>query len=235
MTKTCIITGASRGIGRATAIELSQREDISNFILIARTEAGLQETKKLMQNNKNIEIYAKDLTQYKEIQDLVDSIGNTYGTIDMLVNVAGYANPQPLLETEMKEVEQAFDINVVSLINLTKEVVKFMKQSGGQILNVASTAGSTSRPGWLAYAASKAALISVSQTLSEELADYGILVYCISPGRCATELRKILAPDEDPTTIMQPDHVGKVINNLMSEGGICLDGQDIIVRKQVKE
>src|SRR5690625_2236568 len=235
MTKTCIITGASRGIGRATAIELSKREDISNFILIARTETGLQETKSMMEQNKNIKVYAKDLTNYEEVQDLVQSIGNTYKSIDMLVNVAGYANPQPLLETEMNEVELAFHINVVSIVNITKEVVKFMKQTGGQILNVASTAGSTARPGWLAYAASKAALISVSKTLSEELADYGILVYCVSPGRCATELRKILARDEDPSTIMQPEHVGKVINNLMSEGGTGLDGQDIIVRKQVRE
>lgn len=235
MGKTCIITGASRGIGRATAIELSTREDITNFILIARTESGLEETKMLMNQSKNIEIYARDLTDYGEIQNLVQKIGNNYNRIDMLVNVAGYANPQPLLETEMSEMELAFNINVTSLVNLTKEVVKFMKNTGGQILNVASTAGSTPRPGWLAYAASKSALISVSQTLSEELADYDILVYCISPGRCATELRKILAPDEDPSTIMQPEHVGKVINNLMSEGGICLDGQDIIVRKQVRE
>lgn len=234
MTKTCIITGASRGIGRATAIELSKREDIANFIIIARTEAGLEETKKLMNQDKNIELHAKDLTNYEEIQALVQEIGKKYPTIDMLVNVAGYANPQPLLETEMSQIELAFDVNVVSLVNLTKEVVKFMKTTGGQILNVASTAGSTARPGWLAYAASKAALISVSQTLSEELADYDILVYCISPGRCATELRKILAPDEDPSTIMQPEHVGEVISNLMSEGGVCLDGQDIVVRKQVK-
>ncbi len=108
-----------------------------------------------------------------------------------------------------------------------------MKRSGGQILNVASTAGSSARPGWLAYASSKAALISMSQTLSEELSEYGIRVYCISPGRCATELRKVLAPDEDPTTIMQPEHVGEVVNRLLSDDGICLDGQNIVVRKQV--
>src|SRR5690606_33846749 len=116
-----------------------------------------------------------------------------------------------------------------------KETVKFMKKTGGKILNVASTAGSSARPGWLAYASSKAALISISQTLSEELSEYGILVYCISPGRCATELRKILAPDEDPSTIMQPEHVGEVVNQLLSDNGVCLDGQNIVVRKQVSQ
>src|SRR5690606_33840484 len=103
----------------------------------------------------------------------------------------------------------------------------------GKILNVASTAGSSARPGWLAYASSKAALISISQTLSEELSEYGILVYCISPGRCATELRKILAPDEDPSTIMQPEDVGDVVYHLLSDTGMCLDGQNIVVRKQL--
>ena len=73
-----------------------------------------------------------------------------------------------------------------------------------KILNIASTAGITSRPGWLAYASSKAAVVSLSATLADELAGSGIKVYSISPGRTATELRRKLAPEEDPSTIMQP-------------------------------
>ncbi|MEN2767359.1 SDR family oxidoreductase [Ornithinibacillus xuwenensis] len=233
MSKTVVVTGASRGIGRAIAIELSHREDISNFILISRTEEGLEETSTMMNPNKNIQYYPLDLTDYAEVKELIQEIGGTYGTIDMLVNVAGYANPKSLLETSIDDWEMTYKINVHSLFNMTKEAVKFMKKTGGKILNVASTAGSSARPGWLAYASSKAALISISQTLSEELSEYGILVYCISPGRCATELRKVLAPDEDPTTIMQPEHVGEVVNQLLSDNGICLDGQNIVVRKQV--
>ncbi|WP_062108587.1 SDR family oxidoreductase [Bacillus niameyensis] len=233
MTKTCIITGASRGIGRAIAISLSERADITNFVLISRTEAGLKETIKLMKPGKKVESYAIDLTDYDVARDVVQSIGTRFGTIDMLINVAGYANPKSLLETSVEDWEKTYQINVHSIFNMTKETVKFMKRTGGQILNVASTAGSTARPGWLAYASSKAAIINMSQTLSEELSEYGILVYCISPGRCATELRKVLAPDEDPTTIMQPEHVGEVVNRLLSDDGVCLDGQNIVVRKQV--
>lgn len=235
MSKTCIITGASRGIGRAIAIALSQREDITNFVLISRTKAGLEETARQMNDNKRIVYYAMDLTQYGEVKQLIHEVGEQYGTIDMLINVAGYANPKSLLETSIEDWEKTYQINVHALFNITKESVKFMKKTGGRILNVASTAGSSARPGWLAYASSKAALISMSQTLSEELSDYGILVYCISPGRCATELRKVLAPDEDPSTIMQPEHVGKVVHQLLSENGVCLDGQNIVVRKQVEQ
>lgn len=230
--KTCIITGASRGIGRAVAIALSNEPDIQNFILLSRTLSGLEETKSQMASGKNVEVFPIDLSNYNDVRLLIQNIGNTYPSIDMLINVAGYANPKSMLETTVEDWEETYRVNVHSLFNITKETVRFMKNTGGKILNVASTAGSSARPGWLAYASSKAALISISQTLSEELSDYGILVYCISPGRCATELRKILAPDEDPTTIMQPSEVGEIVKQLLSDTGICLDGQNIIVRKQ---
>lgn len=231
--KTCIITGASRGIGRAIAITLSQRDDISNIILISRSKDGLEETANKMNKEKNIECYDMDLTNYQEIEEVISSVGKRFGTIDYLLNVAGYANPKSLLETSIENWETTYKVNVHSIFYITKEVVKYMKKTGGKILNVASTAGSSARPGWLAYASSKAAIISMSQTLSEELSEYGILVYCISPGRCATELRRVLAPDEDQSTIMQPEHVGEIVDHLFSETGICLDGQNIVVRKQV--
>lgn len=116
---------------------------------------------------------------------------------------------------------------------MIRETSKFMKVAGGKIVNVASTAGSSARPGWLTYAASKAAVISISKTLSAELAEYGIKVFCVSPGRCATPLRKILAPDEDQSRIMQPESVASVILTLLSSNVDVLDGQDIVVRKYV--
>ncbi|WP_226036350.1 SDR family oxidoreductase [Aquibacillus saliphilus] len=233
MSKTCIISGASRGIGRSIAIALSNRQDITNFIIVSRTEDGLQETAQLMNPTKNVVYYAMDLTDYEAVQELIETVGERYGSIDYLLNVAGYAEPKSLLETSVENWEMTYKVNVHSIFFLTKEVVRFMKKTGGKILNVASTAGSSPRPGWLAYSSSKAAIISMSQTLSDELSEYGILVYCISPGRCATELRRALAPDEDQSTIMQPEHVAEIVDNLLSDNGICLDGQDITVRKQM--
>ncbi|MRH41293.1 SDR family NAD(P)-dependent oxidoreductase [Aquibacillus halophilus] len=233
MSKTCIVTGASRGIGRSIAVALSERDDITNFIIISRTEQGLRETAELMNPSKNVVYYAMDLTDYQAVKELIETVGERYGSIDYLLNVAGYAEPKSLLETSVENWETTYKVNVHSIFYITKEVVRFMKKTGGKILNVASTAGSSPRPGWLSYSSSKAALISMSKTLSDELAEYGILVYCISPGRCATELRRKLAPDEDQSTIMQPEHVGEVVDNLLSDNGICLDGQDITVRKQM--
>ena len=75
----------------------------------------------------------------------------------------------------------------------------------------------------------------MSETLTAELSEYGIMVYCVSPGRCATKLRRRLAPDEDPSTIMQPEEVAQVICNLVNPNEHCLDGQNIVIRKSIKK
>jgi 3-oxoacyl-[acyl-carrier protein] reductase len=233
--KTCIITGASSGIGQAVAIEISQREDYHNIVLLARDEEKLDITSNQMNKNKNIIKIKFDLEDLYSITTIVKNIVDECGSIDCLLNIAGYTDPQFLLTTTIENFQKTYAINVFSPFILIRECVKHMKNNanGGKILNVASTAGITPRPGWLSYASSKASMISMSQTLSEELAEYNIKVYCVSPGRCATALRKKLAPDEDQTKIMQPEEVAKIISDLVSEKENCLDGQNIIIRKRI--
>lgn len=230
--KTCIISGASKGIGRAIAIRLSKCDDIQNFVLLARTRGLLEDTKKLMDPSKNVILYDVDLEDDNRIIEVINSVGEKFGSIDILVNSAGYVDPKSLLETSIENWDRTFRVNVGSVFLTIRETVKYMKRNGGKIINIASTAGSTSRPGWLAYAASKAAVISMSKTLSDELGEYGIKVFSLSPGRCATDLRRILAPEEDPTTIMQPEDVAEFVHSVVTTQGDFLDGQDIIIRKK---
>jgi 3-oxoacyl-[acyl-carrier protein] reductase len=230
--KTCIITGASQGIGRATAVRLSREKGIENMALIARSGEGLEETVALMEREgKTIRTYPFDLADLEGIEGLVEDIHAEFGSFDMLLNVAGYAEPCSLLDTTTENIKQTYTINVFAMLIMVRECVKYMRERPSKILNVASTAGLSSRPGWIAYASSKAAVVSLSNTLADELAEYGIKVYSVSPGRCATELRQKLAPEEDPSTIMQPDQVADVIANLMSDDESCLDGQNIVVRQ----
>ena len=140
-----------------------------------------------------------DLTDLDGIPALVARIHRDYGGIDILLNIAGYADPQSLLDTTTENIVQTYTINVFAMLILIREAVRHIGARPAKILNVASTAGITSRPGWLAYASSKAAVVSLSATLADELAGSGIKVYSISPGRTATELRRKLAPEEDPT------------------------------------
>jgi len=233
MGKVAVITGASQGIGRATAIRLSAEPDITGMALIARSGERLAETREAIGPGTEVELYPYDLADLDGIPDLVRSIRDRFGTIDALCNIAGYAEPKALLDTTTENVMRTYTVNVMAMIVLIREAVRAMQHHPAKILNVASTAGITSRPGWLAYASSKAAVVSLSSTLADELAGSGIKVYTISPGRCATDLRRVLAPEEDMSTIMQPEEVADVIAKLLDDSESILDGQNIIVRKQV--
>jgi 3-oxoacyl-[acyl-carrier protein] reductase len=232
--RTCIITGASAGIGRAAAVEISKLGEYENVVILSRREDQLLETKALMNKNVHVEVIPFDVGEVDKIPALVKSIYEKFGSIDCLLNIAGYTDPKFLLETSQENLTKTFTINVFAPYMLCKECAAYMKENKeiSKIVNIASTAGSTPRPGWSVYAMSKAAIIEMSLTLTEELAGYGIKVYCLSPGRCATELRRKLAPEEDQTKIMQPETVGQEIARMASKDEICLDGQNIIIRKK---
>jgi short-subunit dehydrogenase len=231
---TCIITGASSGIGRATTIQISKLGSWENIIAISRNESALMETVSLSKSSSsNIIPIVFDISNIDRIPELISDIKSKYGNIGCLLNIAGYTDPQPLLSCSNQNIRDTYATNVFAPLVLIRECVRYMKsvKSPKKIINIASTAGMSARPGWISYASSKAALISISQTLTEELREYGIQVYCVSPGRCATPLRVKLAPEEDPTTIMQPDEVANVILKLVHENEKCLDGQNIIIRR----
>lgn len=231
MGKVCVITGASQGIGRAAAVRMSREPDVSAIVLIARNADGLSETVAAMdQDGTDVWPIPYDLMDLEGIPALVRSIDERFGGIDLLLNIAGYADPQSLLDTTTENIVTTYTINVFAMLVLIREASRYMVDRRAKILNVASTAGITSRPGWLAYASSKAAVVSLSATLSDELAGSGIKVYSISPGRTATDLRRKLAPEEDLTKIMQPSHVADVIAQLLSDTESTLDGQNIVVR-----
>lgn len=232
---TCVITGAGSGIGRAVSLELSRRRYYTSYALLGRNIKAINGTITEMKKNgaKNVEYYFVDLSELETIEEIVSKIAEKHNDIQALYNIAGYTDPKPLLATTLNSFELTYKINVFAPFVLMRECTKYMRNTGGKILNVASTAGMTPRPGWLSYASSKASVIAMSQTLTAELAEYGIKVYCVSPGRCATKLRTRLAPDEDPMTIMQPEEVAVVICNLMNPAESCLDGQNITIRKQM--
>ncbi|WP_320914566.1 SDR family oxidoreductase [Butyricimonas paravirosa] len=234
--KTCVITGTGSGIGQEVAVLLSHAKEYNNIAMLGRNIEAMRATEKLMDKlGMDISIWNIDFQYPEEIPSIIEAVYEKYGSIDCLLNIAGYTDPQSLLQTTLDNMEMTYKINVFSPFILMRESVRYMKKNGGKILNVASTAGMTPRPGWLSYSSSKASVISMSQTLTDELSEYGIKVYCVSPGRCATKLRKRLAPNEDPRTIMQPIEVAEVICDLISDEECCLDGQNIIIRKQIRK
>ena len=184
--RSCIITGSGAGIGRAAAYSLSKTDFYDSYILLGRNREAIQETMEVMKinsSNLNVVWHEIDLSQPERIPIVMEQITKRFQDIVCLLNIAGYTDPQPLFSSSLESFERTYKINVFSTFMLTRECARVMKNGGGKIVNVASTAGMSPRPGWLSYASSKAAVISMSQTLTAELAEYGIKVYCVSPGR----------------------------------------------------
>jgi 3-oxoacyl-[acyl-carrier protein] reductase len=137
-----------------------------------------------------------------------------------------------LFETTIDNWNKTLAVNLTGVFLTTKEVSRYMKKTGGKIINIASTAGLSPRPGWSAYAASKAGLINFSETMAEELREYNIKVFIIAPGSTATDLRRRLAPNENPKTIMQPDKIANIVNFMLTDGADVIEGQVIQVREK---
>jgi len=228
-----LITGASKGIGAAIAAEVVH--DPSALMLVARSEDLLHDVKEkisILNPDCEISVFAGDVAEESDVEKLITEVENNYSGLDALVNCAGFAIPPTSVQETTPEIwKEMFRVNVFSAYLMTRSLIPLLsKSSAPSIVNIGSTAGISARPGWSAYAASKAAMVNFSNTMAEELKPYGIRVHCLAPGRTATELRKVLAPDEDQSTIMQPDAVARVTRFLIGPDADVISGQTIQVR-----
>jgi len=234
MSKSILVTGASKGIGLRTVREFFYADNgVTDFILLSRDSDEFQMAlKDLNANNpygKTVTPYYIDLADRNKVVALTEEIVKAHGKVNILINNAGYTAPMSIQQIDFADFERTIGVNLYAPFT----IVQSLLHNGNTfdlIVNIASTAGINGRSGWLTYSASKAAVISMSEVMKEELAIYGTRVVCISPGRCATDLRRTLAPDEDPSTIMQPEHVAKVIAMLASDVGRFVDSQNLVVR-----
>lgn len=234
MSKTLLVTGASRGIGLAVVHQFFYADnDVTDIVMVAReSDDFTAAVKELGENNphgKALHSYTVDMADRQAILDLTQTVVQAHGNVDLLINNAGYTAPAPIHEIDFADFERTIGVNLYAPFVLVQSLLH-EKNHFDFILNIASTAGMSGRSGWLTYSSSKAAVIAMSQVMKEELAIYGTRVVCISPGRCATALRSKLAPDEDPSTIMQPEHVASVVELLASDAGRYIDSQNLVVR-----
>lgn len=233
MSNTLLITGASRGIGLETARLLAVAEGgFDTIVLVARDTdyfaeavAGL----KAAAADKAIHAIPADLSDPTIVDSVFDRLDEQGIRINTLVNNAGFTKPASVNETRLEDFELTMRVNLYSPFKLV-QLALIRNHPLQQIVNIASTAGMNGRSGWLSYSASKAAMIAMSEVLRDELRPYGVDVICLSPGRCATDLRKQLAPNEDPGTIMQPGQVAQVIQMMTGDVGKLLMSQNLVVR-----
>lgn len=227
-----LVTGGSRGIGYATAVAALD-QGAAKVIIVARESQDLTEAetklKTIAKDPKRLGVIVADLGSSQGPIDVVKKLVQDKINVDHLINNAGYTKPAPLFEAELADFKKTMGVNVYAPFLLLQELLR-VGNSLKTVVNIASTAGIQGRSGWLTYSASKAALIALSESLRSELAGEGIDVVCLSPGRCATDLRKTLAPDEDPNEIMQPEQVAQVVMMYLTGLGRLIDSENIVVR-----
>jgi short-subunit dehydrogenase len=183
-----LITGASSGIGKATALAFAKAG--IDVALVSRSqdklEAIAEATRELGVEAK---AYALDLAKIEQVKAEIEAIAKDFAPIDILVNNAGIGYTNPLSETPLSDWQHVIDLNLTSVFQCILGILPIMRQQQrGTIINVASIAGEQPFPTWGAYSVSKAGLIALSKTLAAEERSNGIRVVTISPGAVNTPL-----------------------------------------------
>ncbi len=183
-----IITGASSGIGKATALAFAQAG--IDLCLISRSEAKLaQVAQQASEYGIKVKIVSFDFSKLDQIRTKIEAIATELKPIDILVNSAGIGYTNPLRETTLKDWQQVLDLNLTSIFQCVMGVLPQMRERGeGIIINVASIAANNPFPDWGAYSVSKSALVTFSQCLALEERANGIRVTTISPGAVNTPI-----------------------------------------------
>jgi NAD(P)-dependent dehydrogenase (short-subunit alcohol dehydrogenase family) len=215
-----VITGASSGIGKATAVLLAKKYG-AKLIVNARTIEALEETCELVKKAGG-EAYAVagDLSNTSMAGVLVETCVDKFGDIDLLFNNAGLAKPGPITKLTPADWEQVFAVNFFAPLHAVYAVLPhFMRKRGGKIVNVSSIASKVSFPGSVCYAASKFALTGMSEGMAAEFGRMGIDVLTVCPGWVRTEFfKKNDIPDQrSPTVIAAKNDVpGLLMRHLLS-------------------
>ena len=187
--KVAIITGSSKGIGKATAIALARER--CNVVINGRKLNEINQTAKEIKE-LGVEVLAvkADVKNSKDVKNLVKKTIKKFGRIDILVNNAGIVVIKPLIETSEKEWDDVVDINLKGAYLCSKEVLPHMiKQRNGVIVNISSGAGKYGFANLAAYCSSKFGLVGLTESLAKEVTKHGIRVYAICPGKVSTDMQ----------------------------------------------
>ena len=187
--KVAIVTGASRGIGRAIALELADfgAKVVVNYA--SSSNAADELVEKIISGGGEAIAIAADVSKPEQIDTLVKTVMDRWGRIDVLVNNAGITRDTVMLRMKLEDWQAVIDTNLTGVFSCTRAVSKIMlKQKSGRIINIASVAGQIGNPGQASYSASKAGVLGFTRTVAKELSSRGITVNAVAPGFIATDM-----------------------------------------------
>jgi len=236
--KTALITGATRGIGKAIAIKFATEGADIAFSDLNRDEHMEHTEKELQALGVKAKGYASNAASFEDSQKLADSIMQDFGRIDILVNNAGITRDNLLLRMTEQDWDAVLTVNLKSVFNLTKAVQRIMiKQRGGSIINMSSVVGVNGNAGQANYSASKAGMIGFTKSVAQELGSRNIRCNAIAPGFIETEMTHKLPDNVREEWIKtiplrrsgKPEDVADVATFLASELSSYVSGQVINV------
>ena len=235
---TALITGATRGIGKAIAIKLSQ-EGYNIAINYRKEDKKLNDLKKEIEaNNVKCELVQGDVSNFEDAERFVKEVVEKLGSIEVLVNNAGITKDMLLMRMKKEDFEQVIDTNLVGTFNVTKNAINYMmKARKGNIVNISSVVGISGNAGQTNYSASKAGIIGFTKSLAKEVASRNIRVNAVAPGFIETSMTDVLKDDikeeiskNIPLKRMgTAEDVANAVNFLVSENSSYITGQVIQV------
>lgn len=211
--KIALVTGASRGIGRASALALARAG--AHVLALARTVGGLEELDdEIAKAGGKASLIPADLTEFETVDQLGPALAKRFDKLDILVlNAGALGELAPIPDIAPKAWRRAFDVNVEANWRLLRTLDPLLRASGAArvIVMTSRIGGEIARPFWGAYAASKAALEMLAKTYAEENAQTGLRVAIVDPGPMRTKMRAEAMPGEDPQTLPDPSEIAPVI------------------------
>ncbi|MGF1675144.1 MAG: SDR family oxidoreductase [Rivularia sp. (in: cyanobacteria)] len=211
--KRALITGASSGIGKQTALAFAS-SGIDVALLGRSTEKLAAVENAVIKAGVQAKIYAVDLANLSKVQEHISQVALDFGKIDILVNNAGMGYTATLSQTSLADWQKVIDLNLTSVFECIKGILPSMReQKRGTIINVASIAGKQAFANWGAYSVSKAGVIALSQALAQEERKNGIRVTAVCPGAVNTELwdSETVNADFDRSNMLTPEIVAQSI------------------------
>ncbi len=237
--KVAVISGASRGLGKAMALALAAQG--ASIALVARDKGALTEVAEAIRKSGGVaEIYAADLTSEESVAALERDVVARFGKVQILINNAGMNLRKKIHEFTLAEWKQVTDTNLTSVFLMCRAFVPHMKGQGyGRIFNMTSIMAHVSLPERTAYSSTKAALLGLTKSLALELAPDGITVVGISPGPFLTEMNLPITQDAEKNAMFlskipvgrwgDPKEIGALAAYLCSDAAGFITGTDILI------